>query len=98
MERNAISTHEVRVYHAIKSARRWLTNREIQEAVPDIANRTVRAHTLKLSSLGLIDQAQVFPGHRFRWSETSERRNPAYCKRLESAAAVFGAAHAEAVA
>ena len=65
--------------------------REIKDAAGDVANRTVRLHTSKLASLGLIDQAAVFPGHRFRWSETSERRNPAYRKRLEDAAIAFGA-------
>ena len=86
MESTAISTHEVRVYLAIKSAQRWLTNKDIQMLVGDIANRTVRHHTLKLVNLGLIDQAEVFPGHRFRWTEATERR-----KRLEDAALVFGA-------
>jgi hypothetical protein len=85
-----ISRHEARVYCALKCAQGWLTNDDIQQAVGDIASQTVRAHTLKLFNLGLIDRAEVSPPHRLRWSEKGEKQNPAYAKRLTSAAEIFG--------
>ncbi len=93
MERNEVSLHEVRVYLALKGQpQRWLTNREITALLPGVAPRTVRAHTLKLVQLGLIDQAEVFPAHRYRWSEKAAKRNSSYSLRLEQACSVFGLA------
>ncbi len=91
MERNEISLHEVKIYNALRANKeRWLTNSEVAGIVKDVALRTVRAHTLKLVKLGLIDQAEVFPAHRYRWSEKGEKRNMAYALRLEAACGVFG--------
>jgi len=89
MESNEVSVHEVSVYQALKSAGRWMTNKEIHEAIDNIAQRTVRSHTLKLVKLGLVDQAEVFPGHRYKWSDKSEKRNLTYVNRLDNASEVF---------
>lgn len=90
MERNEISIHEVKVYLALKNGQRWMSNQDIAKELSSIAARTVRAHTLKLVNLGILDQAEVFPGHRYRWSEKGVKRNISYVKRLEGAAEVFG--------
>lgn len=91
MEKNEISIHEVRIVCAIfGNASKWLTNKEITQKAGDVSERTVRAHTLKLVKLGILDQAEVFPAHRYRWSDKSEKRNASYFLRLKSAADVFG--------
>ena len=89
MEKSEISHHELRTYKALKSATTWLTSREIA-AQAKISPRTARAHVTKFVNLGLIDVAEVFPGHRYRWSEKADKRNAAYLKRLERAMEVFG--------
>jgi len=89
-ERNEVSNHEAIVYSALRSNQhRWLSNGEIAEMAPGVANRTIRAHTLKLVKLGVIDQAELFPGHRFRWSSMGEKRNRAYTLRLNQAIDIF---------
>ena len=90
MENNEISQHEVMVYKVLLANKnRWLTNGEIGKAVSEVAPRTIRHHTKRLVDLGLLDLAEVFPGHRYRLSENAMKRNAAYTKRLESAAEVF---------
>ena len=91
METNEISLHEVRVYLAlIENGDRWVTNKDIAAKTADVAERTVRAHVLKLARLGLLDQAEVFPSHRYRWSKKAKSRNAGYELRLRTAAEVFG--------
>lgn len=89
-EHNAISIHEVRIFLALTASGGWLTNHEIAAAVSDVAPRTVRAHTLKLVQAGLVDQAVVFPGHRYRIAAKASKRNQGYLQRLMQAAEVFG--------
>jgi predicted ArsR family transcriptional regulator len=91
MERNEVSLHEVKIYCLLRSQPgRWLTNQEIGAALTGVAPRTVRAHTKRLVTLGLVNQAEVFPAHRYQWSEMGAKRNLGYSQRLEQAAAVFG--------
>jgi DNA-binding IclR family transcriptional regulator len=67
-----------------------MTNGEIAK-VAGVAPRTVRAHTVRLVELGLLDRrAEVFPGHRFRWSEKAAKGNTTYLTRIGEAADVFG--------
>lgn len=47
---------------------------------------------MKLVDLGLLDQAEVFPAHRYRLSSKADKRNKSYLQRLERAAEVFGIA------
>jgi hypothetical protein len=95
-ERNEISIREVEVYRVLAGARhcpeRWLTNAEISSRVPAAALSTVRALTRKFVRLGLVDRANVSPGHRFRWSANAETRNTAYCLRLEQAHTILSSA------
>lgn len=88
-ERNEVSMHEVKVYRALEQAPAWVTSREIA-TVASIAPRTARSHALKLVRLGLVDVAEVFPGHMYRLSAKASKRNAGYLDRLKRAAEVFG--------
>jgi hypothetical protein len=91
VERNEISRHEVEVFRVITAnSKQWKTNVEIASECKDVADRTVRAVTLKLVKLGVIDQAEVFPAHKFRLAEKAAKRNGGYVDRLRKAAEVFG--------
>jgi DNA-binding IclR family transcriptional regulator len=90
MERSEVSRHEVSVYQTLAAAGTgWLTSKEIAERA-GVAPRTARAHALKLVQLGVVDQAEVFPGHRYRLAEHAAKRNRGYVDRLTRAAEVFG--------
>ncbi len=90
MGKSEISLHEIKIAKVIRTANKWISNKEIAAMVGAISERTVRAHTLRLVHLGLLDQAEVFPAHRYRWAEKADKRNSAYLLRLTQAAEVFG--------
>ena len=91
MEKGEISIHEAKVYQALRArADAWVSNGDLAAAVPGVSARTVRYHTKRFVELGLLDVAEVFPSHRYRWSEFAEKRNAGYLKRLSHAAEVFG--------
>lgn len=89
MERSEVSRHEVAVYSALMKATTWLSSKEIADRA-GVSPRTARAHALKLVRLGLLDQAEIFPGHRYRLSEHADKRNRGYVDRLAKAAEVLG--------
>lgn len=90
MERSEVSEHEIKVFGVLAAApSAWFTNADIAAKVKGVSPRTVRAHTLKLVRLGLVDQAEVFPAHRFRLAPTAAKRNRGYLQRLQEAAAIF---------
>jgi hypothetical protein len=92
-EKAEISIHEVRVWMAFDSQPdAWITNKELADTA-GVAGRTARAHTLKLVRLGILDEAAVFPGHRYRLSGRVDKRNAGYLLRLRSAAEAFGVAN-----
>jgi hypothetical protein len=85
MERTEISIHEVRLFAFMEqNAARWVTSKEAA-AGAKIAERTARAHLLKLVGMNLIDQAEVFPGHRYQLSKLASKRNTGYVTRLRRA-------------
>ena len=89
-ENNEISIHEVRIYNVLQSNQtQWITNKQIATEAK-VSGRTARLHTLRLVKLGILDQAEVFPAHRYRISEKASKRNVAYVQRLEKAKEVFG--------
>lgn len=89
-ERSEISFHEILVFRLLKSEpEKWFTHKQISET-SKMNERTVRSHTLRFVRLGLVDQAEVFPAHRYRWSEKAQRRNGSYLLRLNQADAIFG--------
>jgi hypothetical protein len=90
MENNEISIHEVRIYRTFtQSPDKWLTNQEVA-SLSDVAGRTARLHTKRLVSIGVLDVAEVFPGHRYRLSEKAGKRDAGYVNRLQKASEVFG--------
>ena len=90
-EHAEISLHQLKVYRYLLNAGSWISNRDIAAAT-GVAARTVRQYTLRLVHLGICDQAEVFPGHRYRYSDQAPQRNKAYLLRLQEAEKVFGEA------
>jgi len=88
MEQNEISVHQVRIASCLRDSGIWMTNADIAKAA-NVSKRTARLHTHRLTQLGLLDQADVYPGHRFRWSNKADKRNTAYLQRLERAFEAF---------
>lgn len=89
MEGNEISEHQARIYAFLKSAQGWVTAKDIEKGA-NVGGRTARLHALNLVRLLIVDQAEVFPGHRYRLSSMAAKRNQTYVKRLEEALDVFG--------
>ena len=96
MESNEISVHEVRIWLALECGK-WMTNSELAKAAR-VAERTATNHTRRLVSLGLLDMAELFPGHRFRISDKADKRNSGYFRRLQRAKGVFGLSSVEGAA
>lgn len=88
-ERNEISAHEVRVYQFfLNHPHEWASNTTVAEHAT-VAPRTARALTLKLVRLGILDQVEVFPAHRYRLAAKAAQRNRGYVQRLDQASKVF---------
>lgn len=91
MERNEISEHEVRVYQILKDdPSKWWTTKEMTPAAK-VAKRTAALHLQRFAQLGVVDQVEIFPNHRYRLSAKSRVRNKAYVQRLEQAVEIIGA-------
>lgn len=89
METNEVSVHQVKIFEFVRAHGSWLTAREIAKGAA-VAERTARHHAFLLVKLGIFDQAEVFPAHRYRFSEKAEKRNKGYLIRLAKAKEVFG--------
>ncbi len=89
MEKNEVSRHEISVFKVLNEADGWLTAADIAERA-QVARRTASAHALKLVKLGIVDQAEVYPAHRYRLSEFAAKRNRGYADRLSRAADALG--------
>lgn len=90
METSEISLFEIQVYQFLKQNKdTWVSNSDIMKHT-HLVPRTVRQKTRKLVDLGLVDEAEVFPGHLFRMSGMAGKRNLAYLKRLEQTIAIMG--------
>lgn len=91
MEKNEISEQEVRIFCVFRNhSDQWLTNKQISELSDSIPGRTVRLHVKRFVDLGLVDQAELFPSHRYKWSSKAEKRNKSYFLRLKNAVDIFG--------
>jgi DNA-binding transcriptional ArsR family regulator len=88
MEQLEVSINQVRVYHHLKTLNTWQTNKEISAAL-GMSLRNASLHTHRLVGMGICDQVEVFPGHRYRLSDKASKRNLAYLRRLEQAMEVF---------
>lgn len=91
MNPNKISLHEVLVFAAFSGTKgKWLTNDEVAKRVaPNVRPRTVRLHTKGLADAGILEQAPVFPAHRYRLTEHVPQRGTSYLTRIHAAAEVF---------
>lgn len=88
MEQSEVSFNQVKIYYHLKTTGAWMTNREIATTLK-ISLRNASLHTQTLVKLGILDQAEVFPGHRYRYSAQDKKRNLAYVQRLEQATEIF---------
>ena len=89
-EKGEISIHEARLYKTfVLSPETWFSNREAAK-LAEISERTARMHTLRLVKLGILDLAEVYPGHRFRLSKMADKRNKSYMQRLDNVCEIFG--------
>jgi Fic family protein len=90
MEKNEVSLHEAKLFLVLRNLKAgWITSREAAKA-SGIAARTARAHLLKLAQIGIVEQAEVFPAHRYQLASKADKRNGGYLRRLEAACEVFG--------
>ena len=89
METSEVSLHLVKVYMFLKGRIDWVTSKDVAQGA-HIAERTARHHLLKLVRLGIVDQAEVFPAHRYHLSRLAEKRNKSFVQRLEQAKEIFG--------
>lgn len=88
-EGSEVSIHLLRVFQAVRDADGWVTSQGVADAA-NVKPRTARSHLIRLVRLGIVDQAEVFPGHRYRMSSLAEKRNKAFMQRMAKAAEVFG--------
>lgn len=88
-EGSEVSVHLVRIYCCCLAGG-WVTSAEVATRAR-VSPRTARHHLLRLVRLGILDQAEVFPRHRYRVSQLAGKRNKAFVQRLEKAQEVFGA-------
>lgn len=89
-ERSEISLHETKVYAAFcKYPDKWMSSKEVATLITGVAARTVRLHTSRLVNIGILDQAELFPEHRFRLSAKANKRDNGYLNRLKKAIEIF---------
>jgi DNA-binding IclR family transcriptional regulator len=89
LEKAEISIHQWKIYDCLTRAQAWMTNKEVAEQT-GVSLRRTSFHTNNLVQLGILDQAEVYPGHRFRISSRADKRNTGYLKRLQQAGEIFG--------
>jgi hypothetical protein len=89
--KETVSHHEVLVYLAFKAnSHRWMTNEEAAALIPDVALRTVRAHTRKFAGLDIIERVVLSPAHKFRFICSCNGTAAAYVSHIERAAEILG--------
>ena len=88
METSEISAHQVRVYNFVAEQSGWVSARDIAHGA-QVSGRTARNHALNFVRLGVFDQAEVFPSHRYRLSLLADKRNKTFVQRLKQANTVF---------
>jgi len=88
VETNEISLHQFKIYDALKKSQEWLSMKDIVKQT-GAARGTVGQHLRRFIKLGLVDQAEVWPGHRFRLSPHAEKRNKSLMERLEQSGKIF---------
>jgi predicted ArsR family transcriptional regulator len=89
METNEVSEHLAKLFLAAEKAEKWMTSKELAKQA-GVSDRTARAHCLKLVKAGILDQAEVFPAHRYRLSKMADKRNKTFLARIRQAAEILG--------
>ena len=82
MEKAEISLHQWKIYDCLMKESTWLSNRDIAHQT-GVSLRRVSFHTNNLVQLGILDQAEVYPGHRFKISAKADKRNSGYLRLLQ---------------
>ena len=83
-----MSIQQVRIFRYIQQAQGWVTARDIAKGA-DVAERTARSHAFRLVRMGILDEARVFPGHRYRLADKTDQQNSDYLQQLEETCKVF---------
>jgi DNA-binding CsgD family transcriptional regulator len=90
MDRHQISLYEVKIYRTfLGTPDKWFTNQEVASLI-GVAARTVRAHTRRLTSIGVLEQAELFPAYRYRLSTEAGQIDMGYMNRLNRAIDIVG--------
>ncbi len=89
METSEISLHQLRVFEFVRDAQKWVSIKDIVGATGS-ARKTVDIHCRRFVNLGIFDQVEVWPGHRYRVAELAGKRNAAIMERLRKAREAFG--------
>jgi len=87
-ERSEVSAHEIRVYNVLARGR-WVTSAELAKQA-EVARRTASAHALKLVRLGVAEQVEAYPAHRYRLAPMAGKRNQGYIDRIRRTAEALG--------
>lgn len=90
MEKAEISIHQWKIYDCLVKSQTWMSNKDIAQKT-GVSLRRVGFHTNNLVQLGILDQAEVYPGHRFKISNRADKRNTGYLRRLVQAGEIFSA-------
>jgi DNA-binding transcriptional ArsR family regulator len=90
MRDGRISPHEVRLLLALqREPDHWHTNGELADSAK-ISERTARAHTARLTKIGVLEVERVFPGNRYRLVKQAAGEARDYQDRVEKAREIFG--------
>jgi len=88
MEPVQISMHQVRVFRFVRDRGKWVSSTDIAEGA-EVSPRTARHLARTLVGLGIFDQIEMYPGHRYRFSDQADTVNEAYMIRLRDAEEAF---------
>jgi predicted transcriptional regulator of viral defense system len=91
VEPTQISMHQVRVFRFVRDHGKWVSSTDIAEGA-EVSPRAARHLARTLAELGIFDQIEVHPGHRYRFSDQADTVNEAYMLRLRNAEEAFGMA------
>lgn len=85
-----ISASLARVHASVRAAKSWLTSDQVAKQAC-VSPRTARSCCLLLVGLGVFDQASVFPGYRYRYSDLTSKDAKKVADRIAAASEVFKA-------
>jgi hypothetical protein len=88
VEPTQISMHQIRVFRFVRDYGRWVSSTDIAEGA-EVSPRAARHLARTLVGLGIFDQIEVYPGHRYRFSDQADTLNEAYMIRLRNAEEAF---------